>query len=668
MGAAKDPQLLKGHNMSMRSMVALLGLTLISTLQAQMWQQNDNIFNPSGIPSLPFSQPRFADLDNDGDQDMVLGSISDAPLYFENTGSASNPSFQQGDDLFIEVSELDCEVGVCVDLDSDGDLDFVAGGYNGLQLYDNTGDASNPAFELVSDFFSGVLVGANPIPHLADMDNDDDLDLVVGISESGDVRYYQNFGTPSSAIFMEAGTETWFDVGLYAYPWFSDMDDDGDTDLLVGRDGYGFYYYQNVGTNASWTWIQASSQFSGLGGSTYWNSPCLVDLTGDGKKDLVHGTASGPLKYYRNSGSLTAPTWSEVSSLFGGVIDVGGASNPVFIDFDQDGDQDMLTGTQMGDIKYYENTGSAVGPAWTANHSLFSNIDHSIYSAIGVGDLNGDGLIDLAIGDLSGNLYYYLNTGTGFSYQSNMFSGISAGGWSCPRFHDMDDDQDLDLILGREDGQISYFENTGSTSAAEWTEDATLFSGIDIGSNAVPTFGDINLDGNLDMIVGESFRDVSYFSYDNGSWIEMTDSLSEMTVGQNAAPALADLDGDGDLDLTVGNYDGTFNYWEGHAIVGIHENELKPTSSRLLPAYPNPFNPETQIRFELNKTGMVSLRIFDLSGRLVNSIVNAVFQEGYYQYMWDGSNYQGMQLDAGLYLVVLESDGDMHTQKVTLLK
>ena len=76
-----------------------IGLTLI--VNAQPWQQNDIIFNPSGIPSLTFSQPRFADVDSDNDFDLILGSTSDKPLFFENTGSAANPSLQSGTDIFL---------------------------------------------------------------------------------------------------------------------------------------------------------------------------------------------------------------------------------------------------------------------------------------------------------------------------------------------------------------------------------------------------------------------------------------------------------------------------------------------------------------------------------------------------------------------------------------
>lgn len=647
----------------------LLLISLQLTSHGQAWQENFLIFNPSGVPSLPFSQPRFADLDNDGDMDMILGSISSPPLYFENTGSSSSPQFQSGDDLFDAVGELDCEVGVCVDLDSDGDLDFISGGYTGLQLFDNSGSAESAVFEKIEGFFDDLALAANPVPHFTDLDDDDDLDLVIGLSESGEVHYYQNYGTPDAAIFIGGTQESWFDVGLYAYPWFADLDADGDTDLLVGKDGYGFNYYQNVGSAASWVWTQSSSQFTGLGNATYWNSPCLVDLTGDGKQDLVHGTSSGPLKYYRNTGSLTAASWTEVTSLFGGVLDVGGASTPRFVDFDGDGDQDLFSGSTLGSIKYFENVGTTTSPAWMPNHSPFASIDHSIYSAVYPADLDYDGLIDLIVGDLTGNLYLHRNTGGSYPLQNGFFAGINVGGFSNPVLYDLDNDQDLDLVIGREDGTISYYENTGSSTSATWTEDPTQFLGIDVGSNAVVTFGNVNNDHWLDMVVGDLFREIQVFTRSGGGWVDLDDEemIDGLDVGQNATPALVNLLGGTNLDLVVGNYDGTFQYYENLLMSSV-DNRNGPSSSVLYSTYPNPFNPDVSIRYDLGESQQLSLDIYDLTGAKVRNLYVGKQSSGTHELRWNGLAVDGYPASSGIYIVVLDGQGFRQTQRITLLR
>ena len=533
-----------------------------SGIRAQPWQQNDVIFNPSGVPSLSFSQPRFADLDDDGDFDLILGSSDTSPLYFINDGDAGNPSFHAGPDIFSPVSDLDAEMGVCIDLDNDGDLDFVTGGFTGLQYFENIGNSDEPEFLKFENFFQGLVVGYSPVPTCADLDDDGDYDLLVGLSENGGLKFYPNSGTPDSAVFLESESQLWFDVGLYAYPWFADLDNDTDIDLLSGRDETGYYYYRNIGDSTQWEWQVAYSIFSGVAQTTYWNSPCLIDLSGDGIRDLVYGTFTGPLNYYINTGSPSAPVWTVENELFGGVLDAGWASSPFLFDFDDDGDLDLVSGSQLGDIKYYENTGTTAAPAWEPDHDRFSDIDHSIYSAISLGDADGDLLPDAVVGDTNGQLFFHRNTGTSFVYDGSYLSGIDLGYSSVPRLTDMDSDGDLDIVAGNEAGNLFYFRNRGTPSIPEWVEVTGFFGGIDVGSHCSVSVGDLDSDGDKDIITGNLSHEIQFFENSAGSWIEDVSVVSGITAGQNAAPAMGDLDDDGDLDLTIGNYSGTFNYYE----------------------------------------------------------------------------------------------------------
>ncbi|MFA6596292.1 MAG: FG-GAP-like repeat-containing protein [Ignavibacteriaceae bacterium] len=618
----------------------------LQPVNAQPWVEDNHMFNPTGIPSLSFSQPRFYDLDGDGDLDMILGNTMQGPLYFKNIGNKTTPKFLLDASVFESVNSLNAEMGVCVDIDNDGDLDFITGGYTGLHLYENVGSNTNPDFIESANVFGLLNVGENPIPTLADMDGDGDLDLAVGLSEDGGVKYYPNTGSATVPAYLESSAVKWFDVGLYAYPYFCDLDKDGDNDLLVGKDDYGIKYYENIGNATTFNLSDRSFLFQTVGTTTYWNSGAIVDLSGDGKNDLLFGTASGQIYYYTNSGTNTAPTWKENTSVFGGTIDIGGASSPVLFDFDGDGDLDLISGSQSGNIKYFENIGTSVLPAWRENSAFLTNVKHSIYSAAAVGDLNNDSLPDLIVGDFTGQLYLHLQTASGFPVVSTAMA-INAGGFACPRLIDFDKDGDLDLILGKDDGTLSFYENIGTAESAEWLEVQNFFGSIDVGSDAVPTLCDYDKDGDYDLIAGNISGEVKFFYNNTFEWVEDTSVTSTIIVDQNAAPACADLDGDGDFDLVMGNYEGTFSYFKNQNPTDAKSETVTPKTFALLQNYPNPFNPTTVISYQLAVNSFVTLKVYDMLGHEVATLVDEEKSPGTYKVEFQ-SAVSNQQLASGV--------------------
>lgn len=632
-------------------LTALLITMLISAGTAQPWQLQSGIFNPSGVPSLPFSQPRFADLDADGDLDLLIGNIDDKPFFMENDGDNENPHFVEGADIMAPVSALDAEMGVFYDLDGDGDLDLITGGYTGLHLFENSGSPQVPAFGEVAGFFAGLQVGANPIPAFGDVDDDGDADMVVGLSESGLVLLYQNTGSALQAEFSQENMDELGDVGLYAYPHFADLDADDDLDLLVGRDGFGFIYYKNNGTPTVPVWEADNTVFAGLGMETYWNSPAIADLNGDDLPDLVFGTASGPLQYFINSGTPAAPEWQENLALFGGVMDVGGASNPVYFDFDYDGDFDLISGSQMGDIVYYENIGTPSGPAWKEESEYFSSIDHSIYSAIAIGDLDADSLPDAIVGDLNGTLYHHRNTGVGFE-EIGQIPGIALGGWSAPRLADMDQDDDLDIVAGSENGQLHFIENTGTIYNPQWQLVNGYFGGIDVGSNCVPALVDFDDDGDLDILCGNLWSELTYFENQEEGWVEITGLFDGPEPHQNTTPAFADLDNDGDPDLTLGEYSGVLSYYRNNKIViGIDDPALA-TNSLHATLTPNPFSGRVEIYFTTTRLATAALLVTNDAGEIVYR-TQTTCAAGKQKMAWDADG-----LPAGIYFIRLSAGSE----------
>ncbi|WP_419624593.1 FG-GAP-like repeat-containing protein, partial [Thiolapillus sp.] len=202
------------------------------------------------------------------------------------------------------------------------------------------------------------------------------------------------------------------------------------------------------------------------------------------------------LKYYQNTGTTSNPAYEVKtgnSNPFDG-IDVGRYSAPTLADIDGDGDLDLVVGESAGTLKYYQNTGTTSNPAYeakTGDDNPFNSINVGIYSGPTLADIDGDGDLDLVMGEAYGTLKYYQNTGTTSNpaYEvktggSNPFNSIDVGDFSKPTLADIDGDGDLDLVVGEKYGTLKYYQNTGTTSNPAYeakTGDSNPFDGIDVG-------------------------------------------------------------------------------------------------------------------------------------------------------------------------------------------
>ena len=98
------------------------------------------------------------------------------------------------------------------------------------------------------------------------------------------------------------------------------------------------------------------------------------------------------------------------------------------------------------------------------------------------------------------------------------------------------------------------------------------------------------------------------------------------------------------------------------------ENEQVSAEARLLPACPNPFNPRTVISFELGRAGLVSLVVYDITGRRVRRLVTHELAQGLHPAVWDGRDEAGRAVSSGVYCSRLEFHGRSQTGKLVLLK
>ena len=263
--------------------------------------------NPFGLSDVgSFAHPTFVDIDGDSDLDAFVGNWDGDTLFFQNTGTASNPVFAAPSTNPFGLSNVDVHASpTFVDIDGDGDLDaFVGDLYGNTMFFSNTGTTSSPAFAVpVINPFGLTDVGFSADPTFVDIDNDGDLDAFLGES-SGDTLFFQNTGTASNPVFTTPVSNS-FGLSFVGYtpaPTFVDIDGDGDLDAFIGEQYSGnTIFLRNIGTASNPLFDTPIENPFGLSDVNYFASPTFVDIDGDGDLDAFVGNEDGNTRFFLNS-------------------------------------------------------------------------------------------------------------------------------------------------------------------------------------------------------------------------------------------------------------------------------------------------------------------------------------------------------------------------------
>ena len=245
-------------------------------------------------------------------------------------------------------------------------------------------------------------------------------------------------------------------------------------------------------------------------------------------------------------------------------------ATPSFGDFDFDGDPDMVTGNQNGEVELKINAGSRFDPIFIPT-DLVEGIGGSGNVAPVIADLNGDGNTDLLMGSHDDVLDFYRNDGTNeepvWTLDNSPLSGVNVVGSIFPRLLDYDADDDLDLVVVEHTSLVTtmrYFENTGTTIQPTWTERLGMFAMLQpvITNYPFPAFADLDNDGDFDVTLGGRDGRLRYFENQGTifatAWTEDDRIFSDINTGSRATPAFTDLNGDTRIDLVTGEENGTF--------------------------------------------------------------------------------------------------------------
>ena len=241
------------------------------------------------------------------------------------------------------------------------------------------------------------------------------------------------------------------------------------------------------------------------------------------------------------------------------VPDLGDNTVPTTVDIDGDGLIDLIIGEDGGKLFHYEQD-SLGSETFQLHSNNFNGIDIGSYATPTFVDIDGDGLLDLIIGEQSGNLNHYEQdspNSLSFSEITSSFNSIDIGNMAVPFFIDIDNNALLDLLVGEYNGKIYHYQQSAINSLI-FNLITSEFNGIDVGGRCAPTVCDFNNNGLLDLLAPENNPNVNYYEQitnDSTGFNLITDDFRDLSYSR-AKMIFDDINADGIVDFIIGEEDG----------------------------------------------------------------------------------------------------------------
>jgi hypothetical protein len=431
----------------------------------------------------------------------------------------------------------------------------------------------------------------------------------------------------------------------------------------------------------------------------------VPDLDGDGRYDVVIGTAGGSRSVIAISGIDGDMIWTYDSHEYG---DGGWIDEVATIDdIDGDGVIDILAaaeddGNDTGPRRAYCLSGATGDKIW--DHMLFN----SVFCVRAIDDLNDDGKDEVAAGT-TGGFVYILNGANG-----GIIDSYDAGStvWSVAALDDITGDGKKDIVAGTHDGRVHVVRSDSASLAwpaplsvggiitevhtvgdqtGDGVDEITVAgtmsnhllingaTGSSIWSRPTGHMGfatsptpDLTGDG-LDDVVGGSGYSVNRVRAIEGS---TGDTLwMRSTVGPvETVSYIASIDGDAWPEILAGTREGEIIcYAGGGGTAGIADGtgsaeDRNTRVSTTIWNCPNPCRPETDILFRLRSETETKVAIYDIHGRLVKVLSEGLLPAGEHSTHWDGRDRTGAPVAAGIYFADLQTGKEVLSRKIILMR
>ena len=532
-------------------------------LAQQGFQQSQDLFvkkngndllNPwAGGANVPQLSP--IDLNGDNILDlMIFDKNGDVINCFINHGSEGVIDYHYAPEYNFKFPELEDWV-LLRDYNCDNKMDIFTSHNGGIRVYKNTSIENELSFELIQTIRTNrgngptnLYVSSVDIPHIGDIDYDGDLDILTFTIIGSHVEWHknnsvENFGTCDSLNY-EVEDECWGD--------FSENFSDNSVTLYDCED-------QFTGDNNSSVMQFNKSNFTGL------------NNTETNKSEFTTNSLNS-LELKHSGSTLTA------------------------LDLNGDSYFDLLLGDITFDnIVMLENSASSENALMINQDTAFPNYSESVnlsrFPAAYYFDFDNDSKKDLIVAPNGNNvshnyenIWFYKNQSNNESVNLNLIARnalldqmIEVGSGAHPVFFDYNNDNLMDIIIanygyytqsGNYNSQLALYKNIGDASNPEFewvTDDFSDLGTLNFENNIIPTFGDLDGDGDQDMIVGDSNGNIHllnniFFNNSSNFYIDAIEYF-DIDVGSFASPFLIDLDRDSDLDLIIGSRQGQiFHY------------------------------------------------------------------------------------------------------------
>ena len=522
--------------------------------------ENGSPLSKAWAGGLNFPQTSDIDLDGDGDKDLFLFDRSGNKVVTLRSNAAQGENsytFTHDFDAVYPLNELR-EWALLRDYNGDGKEDIFSYSLGGFACYKNTSVNGNLSFALVdtlvrSNYYptdANLYVTQVDIPGIEDIDGDGDLDVITFSIFGNYMEHHRNM---SMELY---GTADSLEFEVYNRCWgFFSENLNNNSVYLDDPCNYNVPNPQLAAqivdaTEALRAGLHASHEPPGEGDRAHVGSTNLpIDLDGDGDKDLLIGDVlSNTILGLTNGGDQDSAYMVAQDSLFPNYdepVQMPIFPAPFYEDVDFDGKRDLVVSPNSESLAqnehsvwFYTNTGTDIAPVFDFQQDDLFQADMLDF---GEGaypvpfDLDGDGLMDLLVGNygyfVAGGVYpckiaALRNTGTAnapeFTLVDTDYMDLSTSGIGnamYPAFGDLDGDGDKDMLIGDLQGKLHYFRNDPAGNVAQFTlEQPTipaLVNGdtiqLDVGMFATPQLFDVDADGDLDLLIGERNGNINYY-------------------------------------------------------------------------------------------------------------------------------------------------------------